>query len=401
MPLVDNFIGRPGTGGNVLNAIGGGGQRVPDADWVRKRQPYLDSRGRACVTITDVDGRWTVNDSNGGERKPLLTSYLVSDLANRGYPMPITANATTLTIYAWREMQRGILKEARQKLRAVADLEGASSVGGFNAYARMTYEYQAMSDPGSAQVDMDARTDGRNDTPLAIIRSVPLPITHSDFGHSDRELEVSKNGDMPLDLVGAETAGRRVGESLEDQLIGNVTGVTYGTQTAGVGTHTGTSTVYGYRNFPQRLTKTNFTAPTSASPETTYNEILAALQQLLTQYFSGPFMLYHSLDWNQYMNRQFSVAGGNNAGETLLTMIQKIPQISGVRLLERMTSTFTFLFVQMTSDVVQLINGRDITTIQWQEKGGLEHRYKVMAIKPALLKSTYSSKTGILHGTTA
>ena len=45
--------------------------------------------------------------------------------------------------------------------------------------------------------------------------------------------------------------------------------------------------------------------------------------------------------------------------------------------------------------------GMDITTLQWEERGGLELCFKVMAIKVPRLRSDYNSRTGILHGTTA
>jgi hypothetical protein len=56
----------------------------------------------------------------------------------------------------------------------------------------------------------------------------------------------------------AEAAGRRVAEMVEKTLIGVETGMTYGTRSGDSTTaHTGTSTVYGYTNFPYRVTKTN------------------------------------------------------------------------------------------------------------------------------------------------
>lgn len=404
MPLVDNGI--PSAAGSapssVLSHLPGAGMRMPDRNWIRLRQPYLDRFGRVCVTINDVDGGYTKRDSVGGEAKPLLRNYLVNDLRNRGYKVPLVANAATLRKEEWIMLDRTIQMATRQKLQAAADLEAASPFRGFDGLSVMTIEYQAQSDPGEAVVDMDARTDARTDTPLYILRSLPLPITHADAGYSDRELRVSQNAGTPLDMVMMEANARRIGESIEDQVIGNITGVTYATQTAGPGTHTGTSTVYGYLTFPQRLTKTNFTAPTAGgwTPETTYNEVLAALQQMLNQYFTGPFILYFSLDWFQYMNRQFSVAGGNNAAETLLTMLKKIPNIQDVRLLERLTSTFRLLFVQMTSDVAQMVIGLDTTVVQWEEKGGLELRFKIMTIRVPRLRSDYNSRTGILDGST-
>jgi uncharacterized linocin/CFP29 family protein len=401
MPLVDNYIASPGfnNNGGVIGAVGGN-MSMPDRNWVRLRQPFLDRRGRACVTVNDLQGGVTKNDSSGGEPRPLLRTYLINDLRNMGYPLPPVTNATTLRKEDWIQLDRGVVRAARQRLKAWSDLEGASSYGGFNAMGKMTLEYQAMSDPGEAVVDMDGRTAGRTDTPLFILRSLPLPITHSDFSYSSRELMVSRNSDTPLDTVMGEAAGRRVAESIEDQLIGNVTGVTYATQTAGPGTHTGTSTVYGYRNFPQRLTKTNFTTPTTTNGPTSYGEVLAALDQLSAQFFYGPFMLYHSTDWTQYMNSPFSTAGGNHPSETLRSMLLKIPDITDVRRLDRLTSTFTLLFVQMTGEVAQAVNGMDVTTVQWEEKGGLELHFKVICIKVPRLRSDYNSRAGILHGTT-
>lgn len=403
MPLFDNYV--PGNGifsqgGGVLNALPNGS--MPDSDWVRMRQPYLDKHGRSCVTIHDINGGYTKNDSSGGEPRPLLRNYLVNDLRNMGYPLPPVVNATTLRKEDWIYLDTNVVRAARQRLRAWTDLANSSSFGGFNAMGKMTVEYQAMSDPGRAYVDMDARTAGTTDTPQFILRSLPLPITHSDFGYSQRELMVSRNSNTPLDTVMGEAAGRRVAEMTEDITIGNVTGVTYGTQTTGYGTHTGTSTVYGYTNFPQRLTKTNFTAPTAGgwTPDTAHNEILAALDQIYAQFFYGPFIIYHSIDWTQYMNRVYAVSGGNNPGETLRTMLLKNPDIQDVRRLDRLTSTFTLIFVQMTSEVAQAVNGMDITTIQWEERGGLDLRFKVMAIQVPRLRSDYASKTGLLHGTT-
>ena len=54
----------------------------------------------------------------------------------------------------------------------------------------------------------------------------------------------------------------------------------------------------------------------------------------------------------------------------------------------------------MEAIVVEMVNGMEVTTVQWQEKGGLVFRYKVMCIKVPRLRSDFASRTGILHGTT-
>ena len=405
MPLVDHYLDTPGVPPALMAGTVPYG-KLPTANWARYRQPYLDRHGRACLAVNSLDGEWTKQDAKGGESKPLVKAYLINDLLNRGVPLPVTANAATLTKEAWQELSRRVQLAARDRLRLVEDLSMAVPLGGFDAYRKMTYEYQAMSDPGSAYVDMDALTDGTADTPQFITRSVPLPLTHSDFGYSDRELEVSRSGNMPFDMAMGEAAARRVGESLEDQAIGNVTGVTYGTQSSGAGAHTGTSTVYGLRTFAQRLTKTNFTAPSGGGwvPSTTVNELLTAIEQLRAQKFYGPFHLYHGTDWDQYLDRDYyhAITSGAVAPvRTLRERLSAIGDITMIRRLDRLTTTFTLFLLQMSSDVVQLINGMDTTVIQWQDKGGLAHRWKVMAIRVPLFRSDYSSQTGLLHGSTS
>ncbi|HEX6865365.1 MAG TPA: major capsid protein [Thermoanaerobaculia bacterium] len=395
-------------GGDILTGMSLNAVHHPEI-----RRPYYPDRGGnvgyPCVTVNT--GRWTVER---GVRRPIREQVRIVDLMNRGIidPVWLTANATTLRKEAWIELDRVVLLSARQRLKAWADLEAKNSYGGFNGMSKMTLEYEAMSDPGEAVVDMDGLSEGRSDSPLFKLRSLPLPITHSDFRVSERKLAISRGSGTPFDTTMAEACSRRVAETLEQTTLGvtgGFSGLAYGGQTTGVtahdtGTYTsalGASTVYGYTTFPMRLTKTNFTDPSSGTfvPDTTRNEVLAALDQLYAQRYYGPFHLYHSIDWTQYMERVYAVSGGNNNSETLRTMLLKTQGISGVDRLDFLTSTFTFLLVQETSDVARAVNGMEITTVQWPVMGGMDHRFKIMCIKVPQLRGDYSGRTGILHGT--
>jgi hypothetical protein len=246
-------------------------------------------------------------------------------------------------------------------------------------------------------VDMNGITPGRTDTPLYNLRSIPLPITHSDFWFDARRLAISRNG-TPLDTTMAEMAARRVAEKIERITIGLDTGETYGTQTTGYGTHTGTSTVYGYTNFPQRL---NMTVPTGSNPEVTIADILAMRNSLYTARHYGPYMIYHSTDWDAFLDNDYARLGGNNANMTLRDRIRAIDGIIDVRRLDFLTSTYTMIMVQMTPDVARAINGMDLTTVQWEEKGGMQLQFKVMCIQVPQLRYDYNGNSGIMHGTTA
>jgi hypothetical protein len=55
--------------------------------------------------------------------------------------------------------------------------------------------------------------------------------------------------------------------------------------------------------------------------------------------------------------------------------------------------------VQMTSDVIQAINGMDITTLQWETVGGMQLHFKVMCIQVPQMFSDIDGNCGICHGT--
>lgn len=400
MPVLDYPI-------NNASPMGGSVKWMMDDDRVRRFQPFLDARGRAVITqhpeAVGDRPEFTRNDSTGGEKRRLLRNYLAIDLLNRGINLPL-GNAASLTKDAWIQLDQRITLAAKPPLVAWDDLARMNPYGGFDAYRKTTVEWHAASQAGRAYVDMNLETEGTTDQQVVDIRSIPLPCTHADFTFWDRELEVSRGSPMPYDTGMAEEAAARVSEEVEDTTVGSVTGFTYGTRSTGTYAHLMNSTIFGYANFTDRLTKTNFTAPSGGGwvPDTAYNEFLAAIQQLGAQYFYGPFMLYYSNDWDQYMHRVYSVSGGNTPGETLISMLQKHTAIAGVKRLPRLSSTFTIFLVQMTGSAApDAINGRGITTIEWVEKGGLKHCWKVYVIQAPRLKSDYNRRCGILHGTTA
>jgi hypothetical protein len=288
-----------------------------------------------------------------------------------------------------------------QRLRAWADLSAANSYGGFNGMSKLTLEYESMSDPGEAMVDMDGLSDGRNDSPLFQLRSLPLPITHADFWFSERRLAVSRNSSTPLDTTMAEAAGRRVAEMIERTLIGVETGVTYGTQSGGITAHQGTSTVYGYTNFPYRLTKTDLTTPTGSNPEAVMQDVIEMRELMYSNGFFGPFMLYTSTGYDVFFDNDYFRTGSTAVQRTLRERLMAIEGIQDIRRLDYLTSGYQMIMVQMTPDVAQAINAMDITTVQWESQGGLRKNFKVMAIQVPLLRAPYNGVGAIIHATTS
>ena len=355
-------------------------------------RPYIDRKGHKCVTLKT--NRMIFNE----KLKQLVPEYkkvTVSDAIHMGFPIDsYVANATTLRKEEWIMFDTVVLREARQRLRAWSDLAAANSFSGFDGMSKTILEHETMSDPGVAVVDMDGLAEGPNDERQLQLEGLPLPITHSDFYFSQRKLAVSRNMGLPLDTTQAEAAGRRVAETIEQTLIGTITGITYGVAAS----YSNSPRVEGYTTHPDRLTKIDLTVPDGTNAATTLGEVLTMIQTLANQRFFGPFMLYHSTDWDEFMDDDYVAASPQN---TLRERLRKIEAVTDVRRLDFLTSTFTLLLVQMTSDVARAVIGMDFTTVQWPTQGGMRQNFKVMTIQVPQIRSTFAGRSGIMHGTTA
>ena len=362
-------------------------------------RPYLDiETGRKMVTINT--GRSRYNDKTN-TYDPIFEEALLDDLTARGVNSPV-ANASSLRKDEWIQLDQVVIRAARKRLRAWADLSAANTFGGFNGMSKMVLEHETMSDPGEAQVDMDGLTEGRTDSPKFQLEALPLPITHSDFWFSQRKLAISRNSGTPLDTSMAEAAGRRVAESIEKTLIGVTTGMSYGTDAR----YGRTSSVYGYTNFAPRQTYTGMTAPTAGGwkPDTTVANVINLRELLYAVNMYGPFMLYCSTDWDRYLDGDYYALATSGMAAPTQTLRQRLKQIDGimdVRRLDYFTSTFSMVLVQMTSDVCRAVNGMDITTVQWESQGGMRLNFKVMAIQVPQLRADFLGNCGIAHGSTS
>ena len=352
-------------------------------------KPYFDPKtGRPMVTVNT--GRFKY-DKKSGLEVPIKEEVLVRDLQDEGIYSP-TFNATSLEKLQWIRLDSLILAATPPPLRAWADLMAASPYGGFNGMQKTLLEHQTTNDPGEAIVDMDGLSEIRGDERKFQLEGVPLPITHSGFRYNRRELEISRSSGIPLNVRDAEASGRRIAEKLENTLIGITAGMDYGDSTD----YSRASKVYGYMNYPDRAT-TTLTTPTGSNPEATVDDVLEMRDALYDNGFFGPFMLYHSKDWDRYLDNDYARLGGSNANMTLRDRLRRIEGVSDVRRLDFLTNTFTFLLIEMTSNVAQAVNGMDITTIQWETHGGMQIHFKVMCIQVPRIFSDINGNCGICH----
>ncbi len=283
----------------------------------------------------------------------------------------------------WILLDEVVIKAAKERLKVFGDLRSAGLTFNIpNGMSKTVLEHQTQSDISEATISMDGLRRSDSDRPEYTLESLPLPITHKDFSFSARQIMVSRNGGSPLDTSTAELASRRVSEEIEKLTLGESSSFTYGG-----------GTIYGYTNFPQRLTKT-LTDPTSANHATTVAEVLQMKTQSQNAKYYGPWVLYNSNAWDAFLDEDYSTAKGDN---TLRERLRKIEGIIDVRTSDFLSGT-TLILVQQTTDVARAVIGMDITTMQWETHGGMELNFKVMAILVPQLRSDFNNNTGIVHG---
>ncbi len=326
-------------------------------------RPFVGSDGRSYVSI--------FNGMNG-KGEPQYKTILVNAQA-------------LLRKEEWIHFDTAVIKAAMPRLKAWADLEMANSYTIPNGWGKTVLESQNMSDISDAAISMDGVVQSDNDRPVYDITGLPLPIIHKDFRMSARQIATSRNSNTPLDTTNASLAGTKISETVEKLTIGTLTG-----------TYFGGYQVYGYTNWPSRLTA-DITAPTTGgwTPDVLLAEVLAMRDQSIAAHYYGPWKLYFGLGWTAYLDADYSALKGDI---TLRDRILKLDGITGLATLDFLTG-FQVLLVQMTPEVARAVIAMRPQTLQWEEKGGMEIHMKVMCVMVPQLRKDFYGNTGIVHGT--
>jgi uncharacterized linocin/CFP29 family protein len=312
-------------------------------------------------------------------------SYITRNHEGKRIAVP-TMNATaTLLKQEWVELDTAVIAAAKERLRVVADLRSAGLTFNIpNGMGKTVLETEAVSDITAAIVSMDPARKSEADRPEYDLTSLPLPVIHKDFFFSARQVATSRNSGASIDVTTAQLAARRVAEEAEKLVLGIGPTVNY----AG-------GSVYGLTNFPNRITKTDLTPPTNPAwtPQTMLAEILAMRALSVAKFHYGPWVLYVSPAWDQYMDDDYSAEKGDNS---LRQRLESISGITAIRTVDLLTG-FQMILVQQTSDVIRLVTGMDITTLQWETEGGMRINFKVMAIMVPQIRADFNGNTGIVH----
>ena len=282
---------------------------------------------------------------------------------------------------------------ARHRLQFYGDLvEAGLEVKLPNALGKTSWQYERQSNIGDATVSMDGLRQGDSDRPLYDMDQMPLPIIHKDFHFSARQVLASRGSQMPIDIATASEAAQSVAETVEKLALGVAPNYRFG------------SALYGVCNHPCRITRTisnpwniDGSRNTHWTPRMLQGEILDMRQALISNKHYGPYMMYHSPDFDIIFDDDFNATtGGFSTSLTLRERLMRTPALKGIKTCEFLPPGNMFL-LEMTPTNINAVSGLDISTVQWQSAGGFEVHFKVLCIMLPRIKSDYYGNCGILH----
>lgn len=306
----------------------------------------------------------------------------------------IQTNVNTLRRDEWKTLDEAVLQISETRLNGIQDLISAGltyKLG--NAMGTTVLEWHDQGDAMEADVTMDGISRSRNDRVTFQHNYLPIPIIHVDYEINSRTLAASRNMGNPLDTLSAERAARKVADKLESMLFTNTTYAWGETDSRS------RNSIYSYINFPDRetlsITAWNASAKTGVG---IINDILAGKAKLIAAKHYGPYQVYIPTAWETILDEDYvgSNPDTNATGKTIRERILAISNIKGIKVVDTLP-TNNAVMVQMTPDVVRLVQGMGIQNIQWQTEGNFVNKYKVMTIQVPQLRSDRNGKTGILH----
>lgn len=353
-----------GTGtGEVVRYLQANGKLEPG-----KKRPYLDDDGNAWITVF-----------TGGNPK---------DIANY---KAIQVNDAVLKRDEWKALDDAVIGVSRERLSGFDYLIGKGLVFNLpNAMGTTVLEWNSASDSQEAIISMDAVSRGLGDRIVFKNHYLPIPILHADYEINERFLSVSRSAGNGIDVSKAEHAARRILEKQEDMMF---TDTKYSWGDKGSDSR---NSIYSFLNYPDRnLTSlvTAWNAPSKTAAQI-LDDVTKMKDQNITAKFYGPYTLFIPTEYDAVLDEDYSVSGASLM--TIRERIMKLNNINDIVVVDRLPSN-NVLLVQMTANVVRIINGLPLQNIHWTTEGGMVHKYKVLTIRVPQIRSDYDGKTGISH----
>lgn len=293
---------------------------------------------------------------------------------------------------AQRVIDSAVVRVGRDRLTLVNDLLSEGLVYNLSDPLSVTEVYwESLAEVGGATRAMNPQARGENQLEDRRGYRLPVFITMDDFNMGVRLLRASQRAGQPLDTSMIEQATRRVNEGIEDQAINGIPGL--------FGGHP----VYGLLNAPgaQHVAYGSNESWTAAGHDG--EDILADVESLIAAAHAakrfGPYNLYVNTAYGIKLSTHDFKA---NSDKTIWSRLEEI-QVGGRNLRIRVADMMPpdrVALVQMTSDVIDVVNGQAPIAVPWTSADGFMFHWLVMAIVITRVKQDYENNSGIVLGNT-
>jgi uncharacterized linocin/CFP29 family protein len=289
---------------------------------------------------------------------------------------------TILSKDEWLAFDNAVVGVARQRLVGVGDLMSRGlTLPLANALGVTAVQWEQLSDMTEANVSMDGLTPAEKDRLEFTLKQIPIPIVHKDFSLNVRTLEASRRNGLPIDTTTAELATRVVSEKVEQMLFAGSTLVS------------GSYGIKGLTNATNRNTGSVVANwATAATGAQIVSDVVEMIGVAHGDNMFGPYVLYVPTAVYAKFSDDFKA----ESDRTILERIRAIPEIVAVLPSANLSGT-NVLLVQVTKDVVDIIDGIQPAMVMWDSHGGFQVNFKVLAIIVPRVKDTAEGQSGIVH----
>ena len=315
---------------------------------------------------------------------------VVQQLSQGGFNINSLRTNATLRKDEWQMLDRAIIEVARIRLRAVNDLLSRGLRFTVDGMRTTVLQWQTQSRTEEVNVSMDAQAMGRSEAVNFEIANLPLPIFHADYTIGARELGISRVGGAPLDTIIAAQKSMDIAEKVENTLVNGLSTYAYGG-----------GNIYGYTDQPARNTLVETLAERWDLPAVTGEAIVTMVKDMKQLNINakkyGPFILYIPTAYETKMDCDYSTLKGTN---TVRERILALANVDEVKVLDTLAAD-NVLLVQLTPDVVRMVDGMPMTNVQWGTKGEMLQNFKIMTIMIPQFRVDQDNNSGVCHLTFA
>jgi uncharacterized linocin/CFP29 family protein len=303
-------------------------------------------------------------------------------LLQTGFDVNALRTNATLRKDEWKEYDTAVVDVARARLIGVNDLLSRGLRYRLrNALGKTRVEWEKISDMNGAEITMSGISESQNDRVVYDLEGLPVPIIHKDFNINVRALEASRTTGEALDTTQARVASRKVAEAIETMLFSGATVLG------------ANNPIYGYKTAPNRNTGSLPGANwATATGDQIVAGVLTMIGRLTGDNMYGPYIIYVPNDAFVHMGDDYKAA----SDRTIMERVLAIPGIEAVKMSKDLVSG-EVLMVQLSSDVVDMIDGMSPTTVEWESHAGFVVHFKVLAIMIPRIRNDSMLQSGIAH----